>query len=577
MVSNVNMFSGRTAVKGLSLFEVALFMLACGLMLAAGSPIYQAYLNQKNITTTTNNVALAQQALTTFYQMNGRLPCPAARNAPLDSANSLGFVFGQEVSGASACKDNGAGAGGAQAGDGTVSVAGRVLPGGSNNWMVRIGALPVRSLGLPDSVAYDAWGHLMNYAVTELYASTTIGTPPKDLLHGAVTLYDSAGNNITDPKNGPTGYGMAVFAVVAPGPNGQGYYTAAGAQQGSCPTSGLAHQNCSDTGKFVTTMQTSYSSGSNALSFTNTVAYKAFTCTAGHGGSGGGNFINLTFLIDTSETMEGTGDNVVMNGHVVSADSAAKGVLETLVPQVVSYQSANNPTGVLAVGSLNLYCNSSVSGQSKCATNQAHEQSAAVAAGMSSSITMHPSTLPSTTAPTSTDADKLFSGFTVADVGDGLSNASTATFPSSPANIPAADYTAANTTLTAQMNGIFNAAATGIGTPLYQDTVSIAAGMNASQDAAKPNEIVIFTDGLDNDSNITNVQMITDITTNFPNTRIFFVYVGDASGASAVQNAYFGTAGTNGKKLQGTFVPIQDYNGILGALQNEILPSCPMP
>ncbi len=556
--------------------EVALFMLACGLMIAAGSPIYQAYLNQKNISTTSNNVAMAQQALTTFYQMNGRLPCPASRNAPLDSTNSLGFVFGQEVSGASACVDHGNNTGGAQTGDGTVSVPGRVVPGGTNNWMVRIGALPVRALGLPDTAAFDAWGHVINYAVTEMYASTTAGTPPADLLHGAVTLLDTAGNNITDPQNGSSGYGMAVFAVVAPGPNGNGYYTAAGSMQGTCPTSGYSANNCSDTGKFLTTTQTSYSSTSNAKSFTNTVAYKAYTCTAGHGGTGVGNFINLTFLVDTSETMENYSDGVTQNGNPITADAAAHQILNTLVPQVVAFQSSSNPDGVLAVGSLNLYCNGSVSGQSQCSSNQAKEQSYAVAAGMSSSITMHPSTLPSTTAPTSTDADKLFNAFSTTDVADGLANASTSTFPSSPADIPAADYTAANNTLTSQMNGIFNAAAYGIGTPLYQDMLSIAAGMNASADAAKPNELVVFTDGLDNDSNITNVQMITNITTYFPNTRVFFVYVG-SSGASTVQSQIFGTAGTNGKKLQGTFVPIQDYNGMLQAVTQEILPTCPMP
>ena len=66
-------------------------------MLVAGHPIYNVYEAHKHLDTTNNNIVLTQKALDTFYLKNGRFPCPAPRNAPVDGVNGAGNEFGMEL------------------------------------------------------------------------------------------------------------------------------------------------------------------------------------------------------------------------------------------------------------------------------------------------------------------------------------------------------------------------------------------------------------------------------------------------------------------------------------------------
>lgn len=84
-------------------------------------------------------------ALVRYQRANHRLPCPAPTNVLPDDA-----TYGTEVANCSAGAD----------------IAGvfRTISGGMT---VRIGSVPVRTLGLPVNLAIDPWGARIQYAVTE--------------------------------------------------------------------------------------------------------------------------------------------------------------------------------------------------------------------------------------------------------------------------------------------------------------------------------------------------------------------------------------------------------------------------
>jgi hypothetical protein len=287
-------------VRGIGLLELSFFIAVSGLLVATGSPFYKVYENHKHTDVTNATLTQVKTALNTYYQKNGYLPCPAPRNVAYDKPN-----FGMAWPGTSPshCSITG----GAQASDGTADASGRVVnPASGTNWPIRIGAVPVRTLGLPDTAAIDSWGNLLTYAVTEQYAVPA--SAPKDMLHGAITITDSKGNSVTASP------GIAVFAVVAAGANSVGAWRPeTGTQPVSCPYSSpagsyniasLATSNCNDHGKFIAT---TLMSNSGTHLFTNMIAFQADTQACSPQTTASYIPNSVTFLLSTNGTMA-TGD-----------------------------------------------------------------------------------------------------------------------------------------------------------------------------------------------------------------------------------------------------------------------------
>ncbi len=270
----------RGGMRGIGLIELCLFVVASGLILAGATPVYSVYLDNKHLDTTNTSIAQVQSALDTFYLKNGRYPCPAPRNAKIDGANSLGNKFGVEQTNCSI-------AGGTVAGDGTVSTTGRTIAG--TPWKIRIGTVPVRTLGLPDSADIDGWGHLLTYAVTAPYAVAALA--PKDMLHGAISVVDSKGNPVTAVP------GTAVYVVSGANPDGSGAYNMNGVAPLACSSgsSPLEVNRCNAQGTsalpFISTMLqpgqgtrlvTNVIAFASACSESNAICSSAPTCSGTH-------------------------------------------------------------------------------------------------------------------------------------------------------------------------------------------------------------------------------------------------------------------------------------------------------
>ncbi|MDE2336316.1 MAG: hypothetical protein KGL10_03300 [Alphaproteobacteria bacterium] len=497
---------------------MSFFILAMGMTVAAGAPIYKEYNVNKRMNETNAAVANAQAALTAFYQQNGYYPCPAPRNVAVDHAG-----FGASVD----CSQP-------AVPPGTVSAQGRVING--TPWKVRIGTLPVRTLGLPDKAVMDGWGHLLTYAVTENYTLPPVPSQQKDLLHGAITIVDSNNNSVT------TNNGVAVYVVVAAGEDGRGAYNINGQQPVACPASGLVAENCNDDATFrATTLQ----SMNGQQSFTNLLAYGADPCNLT--GGGGNNIGNVTFFVDNSGSMA-TRDVTTTGGPNISRMQAVHQALTTVIPSLITQKSQNDPTNLVGVANFSTYC-------------------AGIATSCNGNVNNGGCPVPHNP-PTLADTQCLYNGANNS-VGYSTSDISGALSGSTSANIASGTYQTVSNNLVNKVNAM---QPTG-DTPLYTSMVDTVTAMQNGQ-PNKPNLLVVVSDGGDNTSNISNTTMINTLATKYPNLKVDFVFVGGKQDcASCVQAAIFGKT-PQGNQLKGNFIAVQNSQKILDGLQGAVN-SCP--
>lgn len=181
----------------------------------AGVQLYEIWQVRDNASGTDRKLARIQEGLEQFLVENGRYPCPAPLDAPLDTPE-----FGVEVS------DNCGAAG---------DVPGTFRAPGRDGRMVRTGAVPVRTLGVADSLSFDAYKKRFVYAVTEEYAGPDIEV---DANNGAIAIVDGNDNNATATP------GNIVQVVYSMGSDDNGAYTVSGALLQPCDSGGLSGENC---------------------------------------------------------------------------------------------------------------------------------------------------------------------------------------------------------------------------------------------------------------------------------------------------------------------------------------------
>ncbi len=195
--------------QGFGLALMAIILVALGMI--AGTVMMRAE-NQavwQPKTQASGNLARVREAMIQYQRDNHSLPCAAPRGLLPSDAN-----YGKSIS---PC---------------TNVVAGNVM-----NGTIHIGAVPTRTLGLPDEAANDKWGNRLTYGMTialaDPYAFTT-GS-------GALSV------------SGNTTLANAAFVVFSHGQDGIGAYSAKSGIQGkACDASaGTAQENCDDDASFV--------------------------------------------------------------------------------------------------------------------------------------------------------------------------------------------------------------------------------------------------------------------------------------------------------------------------------------
>jgi hypothetical protein len=200
---------------GFSLIATALLIIVIGSALSLGAKFYDLWQNYKTETITTERIDDIQSSLETFLVENGRYPCPAALDAPLDSSG-----FGVET----------------QCGDTAPVASGTYRALGRDNRKVRTGSVPVRTMGLPDEYIADGYSHRYIYSVTEIYADS--GNPAPEGDKGAIYLRDPNGNKATSTD------GNLAQMVYSMGWDKNGAYDVSGILQKPCDSSAAAGENC---------------------------------------------------------------------------------------------------------------------------------------------------------------------------------------------------------------------------------------------------------------------------------------------------------------------------------------------
>lgn len=274
--------------RGSSLIAVSLFVVAMGLMSAAGLQTYRQYDTARRTVETQDGLEAMRRAVVAYYAQNGRFPCPAplvvgpadarfGREAATPCTASTGSGggggggwgwndgrWGWHGGGGHGPLNVGAwlGWGGTSSGGNTVEIdaSGTAQATGTGNRRIRIGAVPTRLLNLPDTAGIDAYGHRIVYAVVEQMASpgaAAVNNP------GAISIEDRSGNNASRNR--------AVAVLFSHGGDEAGAWDINGIPLQPCNDSALGGENCDYDANFVNTINKSDRGGSGY--FTHRVVY----------------------------------------------------------------------------------------------------------------------------------------------------------------------------------------------------------------------------------------------------------------------------------------------------------------
>lgn len=205
--------TSRMASRGFSLIELSIVLAVIGIMLALALPLGTAQMNVKKYGSTADKLDVIQDALNLHAKLNGGLPCPASKTSLPDTVD-----FGMAT-------------------DCTAAAAPGTLETGSSPSLVRVGAVPARTLNLPERMMFDAWGRRFTYAVTRAAVGSSLSA-------GVITVVDANGNGITTPPS------SAAYVVFSSGAEGKGTHLRHGVATSACGSSTKDSENCDNNTTF---------------------------------------------------------------------------------------------------------------------------------------------------------------------------------------------------------------------------------------------------------------------------------------------------------------------------------------
>lgn len=212
----------RRRKSGFSLLELSIVLVIISVITGTGMVVGKATLESAQVATTNKRINIIETALLAYRRANDRIPCPG--DATMTSSNAL---FGYESANSGVCT------GGSPSANYTFSTSGST---------VVEGAVPVRTLSLPDEFMYDGWGRKFAYGVwvglTAPMGFANYGITPNC---GLITIRNALGATRTTKAN---------YAVVSFGSNGHGGFNERGVRvnAGSVNADELLNCHCDGTG-----------------------------------------------------------------------------------------------------------------------------------------------------------------------------------------------------------------------------------------------------------------------------------------------------------------------------------------
>ncbi len=230
---------------GFNLVEISIAVMVAGILMAAALTAENNYLLQEKISVTKARMAAIDAALVRYADNNSAFPCVASLTDPVGSA-----TYGTQVTDCSIIPAGPISSLPTGISPGTYRTAGSVfntLP--SYDFWNRTGAVPVRTIGLPDQYMMDAWGSRFVYRVSERQtiptsiASTAGNNPCYSFIGyypscGTTWLVDTNVNVIPSNGNGLD------YLLISLGPNQVGGYDQNGVQNIPCFVGTVEGLNC---------------------------------------------------------------------------------------------------------------------------------------------------------------------------------------------------------------------------------------------------------------------------------------------------------------------------------------------
>ncbi len=215
---------------------MSIILLLIGIVSVGGITTFNINSEQRQYKNTQDKIKKIQGALLTFLAQNGRLPCPAsptqAQATTTFGTESITFVSQQPAY----CNTSGTG------------ILSADLSSGAGIDALYYGMVPVRTLGLADDDAADAFGNKIGYVVQRAFTNSiatndkcTPGHKSKDINNNVRYMcYCGQASGSVDPATpdltiipdyGSTNYSSldAVYVLISHGSNGYGaFYKDAG-------------------------------------------------------------------------------------------------------------------------------------------------------------------------------------------------------------------------------------------------------------------------------------------------------------------------------------------------------------
>lgn len=220
---------------GYSLLQLAIALLALGVISAPFINLYTLQQKNKQINTSYENIEFATNAIQNYRKTYGVYPCPAPLNIlrsdaayghPVDAPSDPLSCRSAAIS---AIPPGSCGPSGPQ----SVCIETSVRAGLTNPRVV-VGSLPFRLLQIEESRTVDGYGSRFVYAVTESMTDSTLFNEK----NGAIAVRDDQDQTVVDPD------GSAAFIIVSPGPDKVGGYSIQGTQINPCVGAGKDVENC---------------------------------------------------------------------------------------------------------------------------------------------------------------------------------------------------------------------------------------------------------------------------------------------------------------------------------------------
>ncbi|MFO1243089.1 MAG: type II secretion system protein [Rickettsiales bacterium] len=214
---------------GFSLIELSVIVTVLALFAAGIMSTQRVTSETKKIDVTQDETKRIRDAIKHYFDKNGYIPCAARRDLPPENAS-----FGLSTN----CN--------AAAPSGTTDVT---PGGGAGTDAVRIGMLPVRTLGLPEKYAFDQWDTRYTYATVKKLSidSSTFKGFTTALTTGIIRVNTAAGVQMT-PSSAST---YTSYILISHGPDKRGAYSRAGTLINACGSTELDTENCDGDEVFI--------------------------------------------------------------------------------------------------------------------------------------------------------------------------------------------------------------------------------------------------------------------------------------------------------------------------------------